>query len=82
MYSGRIAIHELLIITPEVETLIVKRASSAEIQVAARKNGMQSLFEDGFEKVKTGVVTMEELLRVASPPDAPAKSSSDKKHDK
>jgi type IV pilus assembly protein PilB len=71
-YAGRIAIHELLAITPEVEQLIVKRASSAEIQVAARKVGMESLFEDGFEKVKTGVTTMEELLRVASPPDAPA----------
>lgn len=71
-YAGRIAIHELLAITPEVEQLIVKRASSAEIQVVARKAGMESLFEDGFEKVKTGVTTMEELLRVASPPDAPA----------
>lgn len=79
-YSGRIAIHELLEITPEVESLIVKRCSSAEIQVAARKNGMQSLFEDGFEKVKTGVTTMEELLRVASPPDQPAsKPHGDKK---
>jgi len=71
-YSGRIAIHELLTITPEVEALIIKRASSAEIEVAARKQGMSSLFEDGFEKVKAGVTTMEELLRVASPPDAPA----------
>lgn len=71
-YAGRIAIHELLVITPEVEQLIVKRASSAEIQAVARKAGMQSLFEDGLEKVKTGVTTMEELLRVASPPDTPA----------
>ncbi len=70
-YSGRVAIHELLEVTPEVEALIVKRASSAEIQVAARKNGMESLFEDGFKKVETGVTTMEELLRVANPPDSP-----------
>lgn len=78
-YSGRIAIHELLEITPEVENLIVKSASSGEIQVVARKNGMLSLFEDGFEKVKTGVTTMEELLRVASPPDAPAHKPNAKK---
>lgn len=78
-YSGRIAIHELLEITPEVEDLIVKSASSGEIQVVARKNGMLSLFEDGFEKVKTGVTTMEELLRVASPPDAPAHKPNAKK---
>lgn len=82
-YSGRIAIHELLAITDEVEALVIRRASSAEIQVAARKQGMKSLFEDGFEKVKTGITTMEELLRVASPPDAPAaRPDAAKKHTK
>ena len=81
-YAGRIAIHELLEISPEVESLIVKRASSAEIQVAARKNGMMSIFEDGFEKVRTGVTTLEELLRVASPPDAPSVKPDAKKRKK
>jgi type II secretory ATPase GspE/PulE/Tfp pilus assembly ATPase PilB-like protein len=71
-YSGRLGIYELLIITPEIEELIVKRASSAEIQKLARSKGMRSLFEDGFDKVKTGATTLEELLRVANPPDAPA----------
>lgn len=80
-YSGRIAIHELLDITPEIEQLIVKRSSSAEIQVVARKQGMKSLFEDGLIKVKAGVTTMEELLRVASPPDTPAVSAHDKKNE-
>jgi type IV pilus assembly protein PilB len=81
-YSGRIAIHELLAITPDVEALIIKSASSAEIQVAARKDGMESLFEDGFEKVKTGVTTMEELLRVASPPDVLSSKTNAKKKSK
>lgn len=81
-YSGRIAIHELLVVTPGVEALIIRSASSAEIQVAARKDGMQSLFEDGFEKVKTGVTTMEELLRVASPPDVVAQNNEKKKSKK
>lgn len=71
-YSGRLGIYELLLITPEIQDLIVKRASSAEIQKEARKAGMRSLFEDGFDKVKAGATTLEELLRVASPPDAPA----------
>lgn len=70
-YSGRVGIYELLIITTEIENLIVKRASSAEIGRQAHKEGMLTLFEDGFEKVKAGATTMEELLRVASPPDAP-----------
>ncbi len=82
-FSGRIAIHELLIMTPEVEDLVVKCASSAEIQVVARKQGMESLFEDGFEKMKNGVTTIEELLRVASPPDAPSvKPHANKKNKK
>lgn len=82
-FSGRIAIHELLIMTPEVEDKVVKRASSAEIQEVARKQGMQSLFEDGFEKLKNGVTTIEELLRVASPPDSPAPiAHAEKKHKK
>ena len=79
-FAGRIAIHELLNITPEVEEQIIQRKSSAEIQAVARKQGMQSLFEDGFEKVRAGVTTMEELLRVASPPDAPASERSPHHH--
>ncbi len=71
-YSGRIGIYELLIITPEVEELIVKRCSSAEIEKTARSKGMRSLFEDGFDKMLAGATTLEELLRVASPPPAPA----------
>jgi type II secretory ATPase GspE/PulE/Tfp pilus assembly ATPase PilB-like protein len=78
-YSGRIGIYELLIITPEIEELIVKRCSSAEIEKLARSKGMRSLFEDGFDKMLAGATTLEELLRVASPPDAPAPHVKDKK---
>jgi type II secretory ATPase GspE/PulE/Tfp pilus assembly ATPase PilB-like protein len=68
-YSGRMGIHELLEVTAEIEQLIIKRATSTEIINQARKQGMKLLFEDGFEKMKAGVTTLEELLRVASPPD-------------
>ncbi len=71
-YSGRIGIYELLVITPGIEELVIKRSSSAEIEKEARKGGMRSLFEDGFDKMLSGATTLEELLRVASPPDAPA----------
>jgi len=70
-YQGRIAIHELLVITPAIEKLIVARASSADIEAQARKEGLASLFEDGFEKVLGGTTTIEELLRVATPPEHP-----------
>lgn len=73
-YQGRLAVHELLVITPAVEALIIARKSSAEIEVQARADGMKSLFEDGFIKVRAGITTLEELLRVANPPEAPAAS--------
>ena len=62
-------IYELLLITPEIENLIVARASSTDINVCARRNGMKLMFEDGLEKVKTGMTTIEELMRVAAPPE-------------
>ena len=78
-YSGRIGIYELLMITTDIEDLIVKRSSSAEIEKVARAKGMRSLFEDGFDKMLAGATTLEELLRVASPPDAPAPHDTTKK---
>lgn len=68
-YRGRIGIHELMVITPELEDLIVKRCSSNDITLMARKQGMKMLFEDGFDKVQRGITSLEELLRVAAPPD-------------
>ncbi len=71
-FQGRIAIHELLVITPEIEKLIIARKSSAEIEAEARKENMESIFEDGFKKVLGGTTTIEELLRVATPPERPS----------
>jgi len=68
-YRGRVGIYELLEITSEVEELIINRATSAEINDHATKSGMKLMFEDGFEKVLTGMTTIEELMRVAAPPD-------------
>jgi type IV pilus assembly protein PilB len=68
-YCGRIGIYELLIITPEIEKLIIAHATSADLTEKAREQGMNVMFDDGFQKVKTGVTTIEELLRVAAPPD-------------
>lgn len=68
-YKGRIGIYELLEVTPEMEALIIGRATSSDINVAARKAGMRLLFDDGFDKMKRGVTSIEELLRVAAPPE-------------
>ncbi|PIR53178.1 hypothetical protein COU76_02555, partial [Candidatus Peregrinibacteria bacterium CG10_big_fil_rev_8_21_14_0_10_49_10] len=68
-YRGRIGIHELLIVTPEIEELIIKQSTSTDINLLARKQGMKLMFEDGFAKVMAGMTTIEELIRVAAPPE-------------
>ncbi|PIR54488.1 hypothetical protein COU75_00640 [Candidatus Peregrinibacteria bacterium CG10_big_fil_rev_8_21_14_0_10_42_8] len=68
-FRGRVGIYELLEMTPEIEELVIHRATSAEISEQARKQGMKLMFEDGFQKALSGLTTMEELMRVAAPPD-------------
>ncbi len=68
-YKGRTAIFEFITITPELQNLILKNPSTQEIWQVARGQGARMLFEDGIEKVKIGVTTLEELLRVALPPN-------------
>ena len=48
---------------------MLKNPSTKDIWALARKQGSHSLFEDGIEKVKQGITTLEELLRVAAPPE-------------
>lgn len=63
-YKGRTAIYELFLVDTEMQALILKRASSQEIRRKARKSGMRTLRETGWQKVKAGVTTPEEVLRV------------------
>lgn len=67
-FKGRTAIFEFIQIEGKMQELILKHPSTQEIQDLARKSGFHSLFEDGLEKVKNGITTIEELLRVAIPP--------------
>lgn len=66
-FKGRAAIIEFLILTPEMQDLLLTQPSTGQIQQLTKKQGNFTLFEDGMEKVKTGITTLEELLRVASP---------------
>ncbi|MFA6410361.1 MAG: ATPase, T2SS/T4P/T4SS family [Candidatus Buchananbacteria bacterium] len=63
-YKGRIGIYEVLEITPEIGDLLLKGASAGEIEKMAKSQGMISILEDGFIKAKTGITTIEEILRV------------------
>jgi type IV pilus assembly protein PilB len=65
-YRGRIALHEVMTVTEEIERLAVARASSAEIGRVAQEQGMLTLRQDGWEKVKLGLTSVEEILRVVA----------------
>lgn len=69
-YKGRLGVFEFIKMNPDLQALILKNPSSQQIWDLARKNGSTSLFEDGIEKVKNGLTTLEELLRVTNPPYA------------
>jgi type IV pilus assembly protein PilB len=65
-YRGRIALHEVMSVTEEIERLAVARSSSAEIGRVAREQGMLTLREDGWAKAQLGYTSIEEILRVVA----------------
>jgi type IV pilus assembly protein PilB len=65
-YRGRIAIHEVMAVTEEIERLAVARSSSAEISRLAVQQGMSTLRQDGWAKVLNGLTSIEEILRVVA----------------
>ena len=63
-YKGRMAIHEVMTVTEEIERMVAENASSEEMGRLARQQGMLTLREDGMEKVRQGLTSIEEVLRV------------------
>ncbi|MDX6224674.1 MAG: type pilus assembly protein PilB [Frankiales bacterium] len=63
-YKGRLALHEVMPVTEEIERLAVERASAAVIGQVAREQGMWTLRDDGLAKVVSGVTSLEEIFRV------------------
>jgi type IV pilus assembly protein PilB len=63
-YAGRIGLYEVLVVNDEIRSLILSKASSSEIEQAAVDNGMHRLFEDGIGKVREGITSLGEVLRV------------------
>ena len=64
-YAGRIAIHELFVPDEEIAGMINDHASLKDIRNLAVQKGMAPLEADGIEKVKAGIVSVEEVLRIA-----------------
>ncbi|MBU1083574.1 MAG: GspE/PulE family protein [Candidatus Omnitrophota bacterium] len=63
-YKGRVAIHEIFVLTKDIQELIIKGVSGPELRRKAYEDGMVTLRENGWEKVRKGITTIEEVLRV------------------
>ena len=66
-YRGREAIYEFIKMSPRLQDLVIRRPTSKQIWEIAKEEGSQPLFVHGIEKVKMGITTIEEVMRVASP---------------
>jgi len=63
-YRGRIGVHEVLPFTPALKKLVLDRATSADIQKFAIESGMRTLRRSGLDKVKAGITTLAEIMRL------------------
>lgn len=65
-YKGRLGLYEVMDVSETIQSLIVKRATSAEIQRQASLEGMVTMRQDGYMKALQGMTTLEEVNRVAA----------------
>ena len=65
-YIGRAGIHEVLPMTPTLKDMVMKNATSDDIEIQAQKEGMLTMLEDGIYKAARGMTSVEEVLRVIS----------------
>lgn len=63
-YKGRTAIYEVLVIDNDIRGLIMAKKSADIIKKTALRRGMRTLRQDGWEKIKTGITTPSEVIRV------------------
>jgi len=63
-YKGRVGIYEVMILTDEIRTLCIERASADRIGEVAMRDGMRRLRDDGLEKVRLGRTSIAEITRV------------------
>jgi general secretion pathway protein E len=63
-YWGRVCIIEMMTMTDELRSLIMRHATSGDIRVEAIREGMETMFENGMRKSLAGITTIEEVLRV------------------
>ena len=69
-YKGRVALFEVMSMTDDLRELILSGASAVELRRKAIEEGMISLRQSGLQKIRDGVTTIEEVLRVTPEPAA------------
>jgi type IV pilus assembly protein PilB len=65
-YKGRVGIYSVMKMSERIKDLTVSQAPEAEIAALAREEGMLTLREDGVEKIRSGMTSLEEVLRVTA----------------
>ncbi len=65
-YSSRVGIHEVMTMSPAIRDLVIRNATSQEIEAQSKKEGMLTMLEDGIFKCVMGLTTIEEVLRVVT----------------
>ncbi|MES3005827.1 MAG: GspE/PulE family protein [Patescibacteria group bacterium] len=63
-YRGRVCINEVMVMNDSIRDAILRKASASEIKRIAIRTGMTSMLQDGMYKVRDGITTLEEVLRV------------------
>jgi general secretion pathway protein E len=72
-YRGRTGIYEILPLDPDAGALLAREAGGARFHETIRAAGFPTLFDDGLRKVARGLTTLEEVLRVTTPPSSPSR---------
>jgi type IV pilus assembly protein PilB len=65
-YRGRIGLFSVMVMSDEIKSLTVQRAPESEISEVARSQGMVTVREDGLQKARAGVTSIEEIARVTT----------------
>jgi len=65
-YKGRVGLYEVMPMSDEIQRLTVREASATTIMEQAKKEGLLSMKHDGFYKVKAGITSIEEVMRVVA----------------
>lgn len=64
-YNGRIAVNEVLVVTPKIRELIQRHALRREYEDELRRNGFHSMYADAMDKAYAGITSLEELVKFA-----------------